>query len=207
MTEKEKAFAGLLYDATYDQEIVEGRLRSQEQNYDYNHFRPSQKAERDAMIRRLFKKTGKNFVIEQPFQSDFWERVTIGENFYSNYNLIILAGTEVEFGDNVFIAPNCGIYAAGHPFDSQLRNQGLEYAWPIKVGSNVWIGGHVCIMGGVTIGDNTVIAAGSVVTRDIPSGVLAGGNPCRVIRRLSGEDDEKYKKGFYHYKSSREEKA
>ena len=115
MTEKEKAFAGILYDATYDEEIVKGRLQSQEQSNDYNQFRPSQKAEREAMVRRLFKKTGKNFVIEQPFQCDFWERVSIGENFYSNYNLIILAGTEVEFGDNVFIAPNCGIYAAGHP--------------------------------------------------------------------------------------------
>lgn len=196
MTEKEKAFAGVLYDASYDKEIVEGRLRSQEQNYDYNQFRPSQKKEREEMIRRLFKKTGKEFVIEQPFQCDFWERVTIGENFYSNYNLIILAGTEVEFGDNVFIAPNCGIYAAGHPFDSDLRNQGLEYAWPIRVGNNVWIGGHVCIMGGVTIGDDTVIAAGSVVTKDIPSGVLAGGNPCRVIRRITKEDDAKYRVGF-----------
>ena len=96
----------------------------------------------------------------------------------------------------MFIAPNCGIYAAGHPFDPDLRNQGLEYAWPIKVGNNVWIGGHVCIMGGVTIGDNTVIAAGSVVTRDIPSGVLAGGNPCRVIRKLTKKDDEKYMAGF-----------
>ena len=89
-----------------------------------------------------------------------------------------------------------GLYAAGHPFDVQARNQGLEYAWPIRIGNNVWIGGGTKIMGGVTIGDNTVIAAGSIVTRDIPAGVLAGGNPCRVIREIRPEDDEKYKRGF-----------
>lgn len=188
MTEKEKAEAGLLYDANKDPEIVKGRLVSQELSYDYNMLRPSQIAERQEMIRKHFAKTGKEFLIEQPFRCDFWDRVSIGENFYSNYNFVILAGNKVTFGDNVMIGPDCGIYAAGHPLGVEQRNAGLEYAYPIKIGSNVWIGGGVKIMSGVTIGDNTVIAAGSVVTEDIPGDVLAGGVPCRVIRRnISGK--------------------
>lgn len=196
MTEKEKAEAGLLYDAKYDKVVMEGLRRSQELSYDYNALRPSQIEERAQMIRENFKTTGKRFVIEQPFRCDYWERVSIGENFYSNYNFVILAGNMIEIGDNVMFAPDCGLYAAGHPFDINLRNQGLEYAWPIRIGNNVWIGGGVKIMGGVTIGDGTVIAAGSIVTKDIPAHVLAGGNPCRVIRTITEDDDRKYIEGF-----------
>ena len=184
MTEREKAEAGLLYDANSDPEIVKGRLQSQELSYDYNQLRPSQCEERERMIREHFAKTGQKFLIEQPFRCDFWDRVSIGENFYSNYNFVILAGNQVTFGDNVLIGPDCGIYAAGHPLDVEQRNAGSEYAQPIHVGNNVWIGGGVKIMSGVTIGDNTVIAAGSVVTKDVPANVLAGGVPCRVIRNL-----------------------
>lgn len=191
MNEWEKAAAGLLYDAA-DPEIDKVRIFSQELSYDYNALRPSQKAEREAMIRKYFGKTGKNFRIEQPFHCDFWDRVSIGENFFSNYNFVILAGNKIEIGDNVLIAPDCGLYAAGHPFDMERRNAGLEYARPIKIGNNVWIGGGVKIMGGVTIGDNTVIGAGSIVTKDIPSGVVAAGNPCRVLREINPEDDRKY---------------
>ena len=184
MTEKEKAEAGLLYDAHGDLEIVQGRLLSQELCYDYNMLRPSQMEERNEMIRKNFAKTEQSFLIEQPFRCDFWDRVSIGENFYANYNLVILAGNKVTFGDNVLIGPDCGIYAAGHPLDVEQRNAGLEYAQPIHVGNNVWIGGGVKILSGVTIGDNTVIAAGSVVTKDIPANVLAGGVPCRVLRKI-----------------------
>ncbi len=186
----------MLYDAAHDADIVRGRIESQELCFTYNALRPSQTAEREAMIRKHFKKTGKRFLIEQPFHCDFWERVSIGEDFYSNYNLVILAGNLVEIGDHVMISPDCGLYAAGHPFDPETRNLGLEYAWPIRIGNNVWIGGGVRIMGGVTIGDNVVVAAGSIVTRDIPPGVLAGGNPCRVIREISKQDDEKYRSYF-----------
>ena len=193
MNEWEKAAAGVLYDAA-DPEIDRVRVLSQELSYDYNALRPSQKEQREAMIRKHFKKTGKVFRIEQPFHCDFWDRVSIGENFFSNYNFVILAGNQIEIGDNVLIAPDCGLYAAGHPFDSQRRNAGLEYAHPIKIGNNVWIGGGVKIMGGVTIGDNTVIGAGSIVTRDIPAGVLAAGNPCRVIRAITPEDELKYRR-------------
>ena len=110
----------------------------------------------------------------------------MGKNFYANHNLVILDGAKVTFGDNIFIAPNCGFYTAGHPVDAAERNKGLEYARPITVGDNVWFGAHVCVLPGVTIGDNCVIGAGSVVTRDIPSDSVAVGNPCRVIRKITG---------------------
>lgn len=106
---------------------------------------------------------------------------------------MILDGAKVTFGDNVFVAPNCGFHTAGHPLDVEQRNQGLEYAYPITIGDNVWIGAGVTVLPGVTIGNNTVIGAGSVVNRDVPDGVVAAGNPCRVIRRITDEDREKYK--------------
>lgn len=191
MTEEEKALAGYLYDAQ-EENLCRERRRSQELSFTYNQLRPSQTREREEIIRREFKKTGKHFRIEAPFQCDFWGRVSIGENFFANYNLILLAGNEVTIGDNVFIGPNCGIYAAGHAFDITRRAAGIEYALPVHIGNDVWIGGHVAIVSGATIGDNTIIAAGSVVIGDIPSNVVAGGNPCRVIRQISSEDDRKY---------------
>ena len=118
------------------------------------------------------------------FYCDYGFNIEIGEKFYSNHNLVILDANKVEFGDNVFIGPNCGFYTSGHPLDYQTRNKGLEYAKPIKVGSNVWIGGNVCVMPGVTIGDNVVIGAGSVVNKDIPSNCVAVGNPCKVIKEI-----------------------
>ena len=196
MTEWEKAEAGLFYDAYKDPRLAERRNFSQELNYDYNMLRPCQRQEREKMIRENFGSVGENVLIEQPFYADFWERISVGDYFYANYNCVILAGNRIEIGDHVMLAPDVGLYAAGHPFDVEQRNQGLEYAWPIRIGNNVWIGGGTKIMGGVTIGDNTVIAAGSIVTKDIPANVLAGGNPCRVIREIRPEDDEKYKRGF-----------
>ena len=188
MTEEQKALAGYLYDAQEESLGIE-RKRSQELNFDYNSLRPSQEKEREEIIRREMKKTGKKFRIEQPFYCDFWGRVTLGENFFSNYNFVLLAGNEVTFGDDVRIGPNCGIYAAGHAFDPERRAAGYEYARPVHIGNNVWIGGHVAIVSGATIGDNTIIAAGSVVIGDIPANVLAGGNPWRVIREISPVDD------------------
>ena len=114
--------------------------------------------------------------------------IELGENFYANYNLVILDGAKVTFGDNVFVAPNCGFYTAGHPLDYERRNAGLEYAYPITVGDNVWIGGGVQVMPGVTIGSNVVIGGGSVVTKDIPDNCVAVGNPCKVIRPITEAD-------------------
>ena len=111
-----------------------------------------------------------------------------------NVGCVILDGARVTFGDNVFVAPHCGFYTAGHPLDHERRNAGLEYALPITIGNNVWIGAQVCVLPGMTIGDDSVIGAGSVVTKDIPAGVLAAGNPCRVIREISEADKLRYSK-------------
>ena len=173
-----------LYDGNYDEELIKKRVKSQDTCFKYNNIKPSDTEKRKEVIKRLLNKTGERFLIEQPFRCDYGYNISIGENFYSNYNLIILDTAKVEFGDNVFIAPNCGFYAAGHPVDVEKRNKGLEYALPIKVGNNVWIGGNVVVLPGVTIGDNVTIGAGSIVTKDIPSNVIAFGNPCKVVRNI-----------------------
>lgn len=192
MNEKEKARIGLLYDANYDSSLIEERTRAKDLCYDYNQLRPSNTTERKAIIEMLIGKTSNIFHLEQPFWCDYGYNIEIGENFFANHNCVILDGAKVSFGDNVFIAPNCGFYTAGHPLDVEQRNQGLEYSYPITVGNNVWFGGNVVVLPGVTIGNNTVIGAGSVVNRDIPSGVIAVGNPCRVIRSITEEDKRKY---------------
>ncbi len=184
MSEKEKMLAGELYDANYNEDLIKERYIAKDKCYEFNKLKPSNIIGKEKIIKDLFGKTGNIFNIEQPFMCDYGYNIEIGENFYSNHNLIILDGNKVKFGDNVFIAPNCAFYTAGHPLDSKRRNQGLEYAKPIKVGNNVWIGGNVVVLPGVTIGDNVVIGAGSIVNRDIPSNVVAVGNPCRVIKQI-----------------------
>lgn len=188
MTEKEKAARGLLYNAMYDKELIEERAYCKAICYEYNQLHPAKTEEREALIQKLFGKIGGPFLIEPPFICDYGYNIEIGSNFYANHNCIILDTAKVIFGDNVMIAPNCGFYTAGHPLDAERRNAGLEYAHPIKVGNNVWIGGNVVVLPGVTIGDNAVIGAGSVVTKDIPPGIVAVGNPCRVIREITDED-------------------
>lgn len=177
MNEKEKMLSGVLYNPNLDG-LLEERVRAKKLCYKYN-------AEQEVEdIKKLFAKTGKNFQIEPNFFCDYGYNIEIGENFYSNHNLVILDPAKVVFGDNVFIGPNCGFYTAEHPLDYKVRNSGVEYAKPIKVGNNVWFGGNVTVIGGVTIGDNVVIGAGSVVTKDIPSNVVAVGNPCKVLKQL-----------------------
>lgn len=182
--EIQKMMSGELYDATDNRVLLAELERCHDLCYDYNHLRPSQVDERTALMRRLLGHTGERFKIISPFLCDYGFNISIGENFFANANLIILDEARVTFGDNVFIAPNCAFYTAGHPLDVERRNAGMEYSLPITVGDNVWIGGNVCVMPGVTIGSNTVIGGGSVVTHDIPAGVLAAGNPCRVIRQI-----------------------
>ena len=183
LNEKEKMLSGEIYDAS-DKHLIKERNIAKDLCFEYNHLQPSKLKERKALIKKLFGKTEKMFHIEQPFYCDYGYNIEIGENFYTNVNVVILDCAKVTFGDNVMIAPNCGFYTAGHPFDVEQRNKALEYAYPITVGNNVWIGAGCSILPGVTIGDNTVIGAGSVVTKDIPSNVLAVGNPCKVIREL-----------------------
>ena len=127
---------------------------------------------------------GKNAYITAPFYCDYGYNITLGENFYANHGLVILDCAEVTFGKNVLVGPGCCIAPAAHPIDAEERNSGLEFAKPIKIGDNVWIGANVSVMPGVSIGDNAVIGAGSVVTRDIPPDTVAFGSPCRAVRKI-----------------------
>ena len=191
MTEKEKMLRQLMYDANYDQQLIAERQQAKELCYDYNHLRPSDEACQRALMQRLLGSSKEAFCILAPFWCDYGYNIEIGENFFANHNTVILDAAKVTFGDNVFIAPNCGFYTAGHPIDTERRNQGLEYAYPITVGDNVWIGGGVQVMPGVTIGSNVVIGGGSVVVHDIPDNSVAVGNPCRVIRAITEADKHK----------------
>ena len=183
-SEKEKMLNGELYDANYDKSLIEERTKCKTLCFKYNNISPEKIIERKELIKEIVGKTNGDFLIEQPFMCDYGYNIELGKNFYSNHNLIILDCAKVTFGDNVFIAPNCGFYAAGHPLDYETRNKGLEYAKPIKVGNNVWLGGNVVVLGGVTIGNNVVIGAGSVVTKDIPDNSLAYGVPAKKIKDL-----------------------
>lgn len=187
-SEKEKMLAGEIYDANNDLQLIAERDECKNYCFDFNNTHPSNKEKRKKLIGQLLGKTGENFLVEQPFYCDYGYNIELGENFYSNHNLIILDEAKVIFGDNVFIGPNCSFYTAGHPLDIEQRNKGLEYARPISIGNNVWIGGGVTLLPGVTIGNNTTIGAGSVVTKNIPSNVLAAGNPCRIIRHLTNQE-------------------
>lgn len=193
-TEKEKAAEGLLYNANYDETLQAEMKATRGKIFEYNNLSPLQDKEREDVLSSLLGKMGKNVTVISPFYCDYGYNIEVGDNFFANTNFVVLDGAKVTIGNNVFIAPNVGIYTAGHPLDVEQRNEGLEYAFPITIGDNVWIGGHVCIMPGVTIGNGAVIGAGSVVTKDIPANVLAVGNPCKVLREITEADRNKYKK-------------
>lgn len=194
-SEKEKMLSGKPYKSFGEQLLGERQL-AKELIFDFNNSRPVETDKRREIIKILFGKTGKKFFIEPPFRCDYGYNIEIGENFYANYNCIILDCAKVIIGDNVLLAPNVSFYTAGHPIHYAIRNQELEYAFPITIGNNVWIGGNVVINPGITIGDNSVIGAGSVVTKNIPANVIAVGNPCKVLRQIIEEDRLYYFKKF-----------
>lgn len=192
MTEKEKGAAGLFYNPNYDPELTRDRETVKDKCFEYNNIPPSRREDRKALMKKILGGTKGDFLIESPFNCDYGYNTFIGENFYANHNLVILDTAKVTIGDNVFVAPNCGFYCAGHPVIAEERNKGIEYALPITIGNDVWIGGNVIILPGVTVGSNVVIGAGSVVTKDVPGGVIAAGNPCRVIREITDADRERF---------------
>lgn len=185
MTEKEKMLAGEVYDAATDSVLIGERAVCKELCRDYNDLRPGDMDKRTAMLHRILGEIAGDLFVEQPFHCDYGYNIKVGKNFYANFNLVVLDEAIVSFGDNVFIGPNCGFYTACHPLDAQERNRGVEFARPISIGNNVWIGAQACILPGVSIGDNCVIGAGSVVCSDIPANSLAVGNPSRVIRKIN----------------------
>ena len=150
-------------------------------------------------LKKCFAKAPDSMVLTPSVYFDHGDRISFGENFYANTGLTILDENYVTFGDNVFIGPHASIYTAGHPIDAMVRNTGVEYAKPVVIGSNVWIGGNVIINPGVIVGDNVVIGSGSVVTKSIPSNVIAAGNPCRIIREITQEDENNWKRQYEEY--------
>lgn len=195
MTELEKMHATMLYDPA-DSDIMTEQLACLEKLYDFNNTRPSDMARRSALLREMLAEIGEGCYIEPPFHANWGGRhVHFGHHIYANFNLTMVDDTHIYVGDCTMFGPNVTVATAGHPIDPSLREQGLQYNAAVHIGRNCWIGAGALIMPGVTIGDNTVIGAGSVVTRDIPAGVVAVGNPCRVMREIGERDREAYFKG------------
>ncbi|MCV3741550.1 sugar O-acetyltransferase [Lentilactobacillus hilgardii] len=181
---------GDLYDQT--PELLEIRMKVRDLLYQYNRLNYRDLTGRYQLLSKIFKQIGSHCFVEIPFHIDYGLNTSLGENFFANNNLTILDAAPVTIGDNVLFAPNVGLYTAGHALDPKIRQRsGAEFAFPIHIGNNVWLGANVTVTPGATIGDNSVIGAGSVVTKDIPANVLAYGDPAKVVRQL-GEIDRKY---------------
>lgn len=198
MTIRENMKSGMLY-VDIGEGLEEERKKCQELLYDYNHTRPSEEIKRKDLLKNLLGNMGENIWIEPPVHMAYGTNVHIGDHFYANFNLVIVDDIDVYIGENVMIAPNVTITPTGHPVDSDLRRPGTQFSIPIRIGNNVWIGSNVVILPGITIGNNSVIGAGSVVTHDIPENVVAVGNPCGVLRKINERDKE------YYYKNRRVE--
>ena len=183
MTEKQKMLAGELYTA-FVPELIEGLARSKKLCEEYNRTPREEAEKRQTILDELLGKHGKNCFIEANVWFDYGCNTEVGDDFYVNHDCVFLDCAKLTFGNNVFIAPQCGFYTAGHPLDAMIRRQQPAFAKPITVGSDVWFGGGVKVLPGVTIGSNVVIGAGSVVVHDIPSNSVAVGNPARVIKTL-----------------------
>lgn len=185
MNEREKMEQGLWYDANNDTYLIEQRSKAKDLCFDLNQTRPGEKEKRVGLIVELLGYQPNNLELISPFMCDYGNNIKLGENVFINSNCYFMDCGKVTIGDNVFIGPSCGLYTANHPLDFQTRNQGLEQALPITIGNNVWLGGNVVILPGITIGDNCVIGAGSVVTKDVGANSIACGNPCKVIKEIN----------------------
>ncbi len=184
--------SGALYDPGAA-EITAVQAQCLEKLYDYNHTRPSEQATRESMLREMFAEFGEGSYIEPPLHANWGGRfIHFGKKVYANFGLTLVDDTHIYVGDLCMFGPNVVIATAGHPILPELRAQGLQYNAPVRIGKNCWIGAGALIMPGVTIGDNTVVGAGSVVTKDLPSNVVAVGNPCRVLRPVGEHDREVY---------------
>lgn len=188
---KKRMQEGRLY-LPEDEEIMHLQMLCLEKLYDYNATRPSEYEKREALLKEMFAEIGEGCYIEPPFHANWaGKHVHFGNNVYANFNLTLVDDTDIYVGDKVMFGPNVTVATAGHPIDPELRYQAMQYNIPVHIGENVWIGANAVVLPGITIGDNSVIGAGSVVTKDIPPNVIAVGNPCRVLREIS-EHDKKY---------------
>ena len=200
MTEQEKMLAGRLYSAS-DPFLTQQRLRARGLVREICQTPVDAGALRERLFRTLLGAAGKNLMIEPPFRCDYGSNIFIGDNFYANFDCIILDVCPVTIGDNVLLGPRVCLFTASHPVDPSGRSSGLEFGKPISIGNDVWIGGGALINPGVTIGNASIIGAGVVVTRDIPDHVIAAGNPCRVVRPVTGEDRAQWEAMAAQYQS------
>lgn len=192
MTQKEKMTSGDLY-LPDGEEIMSEQLQCLDRQYDYNQTRPTELEKREDLLKEMFAEIGENCYIEPPLHANWGgKHCHFGKNVYANFNLTLVDDTHIYVGDYTMLAPNVVIATAGHPILPELREKAYQYNMPVHIGRNCWIGAGALIMPGVTIGDNTVIGAGSVVTKDIPANVVAVGNPCRVLREIGEHDREFY---------------
>lgn len=195
MTTRERMRQGKLYT-----DLVEGleeeRFRCRELVYEYNSSRPPEESRRQEILKELMGSIGKNPYMEIPVRFAYGNNTHIGDYFYANFNFVVVDDIEVFIGDYVMVAPNVTISVTGHPVHADLRQDGSQFSFPVKIEDHVWIGANTIILPGVTIGRNSVIGAGSVVTKDIPADVVAVGNPCRVLRPITERDKEFYYKDF-----------
>ncbi|WMQ64035.1 sugar O-acetyltransferase [Imtechella halotolerans] len=182
-TEKQKMLSGELYNS-FDEELMKDRVKARLLLKQLNDSREDEVVKRDGILNELLPQAGDNLWIQPPFYCDYGTNIITGEGVFFNFNCVVLDVMEVNIGSKTMFGPNVQIYTATHPLDYKIRNTGLEYAKPITIGENVWVGGSVVICPGITIGDNSIIGAGSVVTKSIPANVIAAGNPCKVIRNL-----------------------
>lgn len=194
MSMKEKMHTGELY-LPGDAEIMKEQLACLDKLYDFNATHPTELAKREAMLKDMFAEIGEGCYIEPPFHSNWGgHHVHFGKGVYANFNLTLVDDTHIYVGDCTMLGPNVTLATAGHPVLPELREQAYQYNMPVHIGRNCWLGAGVIVLPGVTIGDNTVIGAGSIVTKDIPANVVAVGNPCRVLRPIGEKDREYYYK-------------
>lgn len=192
MNEREKLHTGELYLPCGD-EIMREQLCCLDKLYDFNATRPTEISKRKALLSEMFAEIGEGCYIEPPLHSNWGgKHCHFGKGIYANFNVTLVDDTHIYVGDHTMLGPNVIIATAGHPICPELRERGYQYNAPVRIGKNCWLGAGVIILPGVTVGDNTVIGAGSVVTKDIPSGVVAVGNPCRVLREVNERDREYY---------------
>lgn len=177
-----------------NEELASEQTKCLDVLYDFNHTRPTEGQKRQEIMKTLFAEVGENCYIEPPLHANWGIHTHLGKNFYANFNLTLVDDTHIFIGDHVMIGPNVTIATAGHPIDPDLRKKVTQFNIPVKIANNVWIGAHSVVLPGVSIGENSVIGAGSIVTKDIPENVIAVGNPCRVLREISERDKEFYYK-------------
>ena len=189
---KDKMHTGDLY-LPGDEEIMEWQAQCLDKLYEFNMTRPIERKKREAMLKEMFAEIGENCYIEPPFHSNFGgHHVHFGKNIYANFNLTCVDDTHIYVGDYTMLGPNVIIATAGHPILPGLREKGYQYNAPVHIGKNCWIGAGAVILPGISIGDNVVVGAGSIVTKDLPSNVVAVGNPCKVLREINSHDKEYY---------------